>query len=269
MYYPHSTSILSCVYHGMKQTILRILRAAGGRAVIRPINRLMRRIAAFTHRVQYLIEWGMSPNPEWFDHFLDQYYLWPEFRTPWSWERGVFSLLAMRQGAQVLELCCGDGFNAQHFYSIRAASIISVDLDPDAIQFAKCNFGAPNVIYRVADIRTQMPQGRFDNVVWDAAVEHFTEEEIGRLMLEIKSRLAGGGILSGHTIVEREHGKSHHEHEYEFRSKEDLMRFLEPYFRNVRVFETVYPSRHNLYFFAGDGELPFDEKWPAQIAQRH
>ena len=48
----------------------------------------------------------------------------------------------------------------------------------------------------------------------------------------------------------------------------DLLRLLQPYFRNTRIFETIYPSRHNMYFFAGDGELPFDEAWPAQIARR-
>lgn len=249
----------------MKQLLLRILRAAGGRPVIRLVNRAVRGVAAFTHRIQYLIEWGISPNPEWFDHYLDQYYLWPKYRTPWSWERGVFGLLAIRQGARVLELCCGDGFNAERFYAIRAGSITSVDFDPDAISFARRNFRAPNVTYEVADIRTGMPQGRFDNVIWDAAIEHFTEDEIRQLMTNIKARLVEGGILSGHTIVELDHGKSHHEHEYEFRSKADLLRFLQPYFRNVRIFETVYSTRHNLYFFAGDGALPFDEKWQAQL----
>ncbi len=173
----------------------------------------------------------------------------------------------MREGARVLELCCGDGFNAYHFYSIRAASIVSVDFDSEAIQSARRNFEASNVSYQVADIRTQMPQGTFDNVVWDAAIEHFTEDEIRELMGTIKSRLASGGVLSGYTIVERETGKSHHEHEYEFKSKEDLLRLLQPYFKNTRIFETTYPSRHNLYFFAADGELPFDDAWPAQIAR--
>jgi len=200
----------------------------------------------------------MEPAPEWFDHFLDQYYVWPATRTPLWLERGVFSLLAIKPGARMLELCCGDGFNAYHFYSVRAGEIVSVDFDPDAIASAQRNFKLPNVSYRVADIRTQMPQGTFDNVVWDAAIEHFTQQEIGELLAAIKSRLAAGGVLSGYTIVERKEGKSHHEHEYEFKSKEDLQRLLAPHFRNVKVFETIYPSRHNLYFFAGEGELPFD-----------
>ena len=81
-------------------------------------------------------------------------------------------------------------------------------------------------------------------------------------MSNIKNRLKPGGILSGYTIVELPTGfKSLSHHEREFRSKEDLRNFFEPHFKNVKVFETIYPSRHNLYFYAGDGVIPFDKEW--------
>ena len=85
-------------------------------------------------------------------------------------------------------------------------------------------------------------------------------------MLDIKYRLSTDGVLSGYTIVERDDGVKHiHQHEYEFRNKEDLLQFLAPHFLNVRVFETKYPTRHNLYFWASDGVLPFDDEWPFAI----
>lgn len=68
------------------------------------------------------------------------------------------------------------------------------------------------------------------------------------------------GILSGHTIVEQK-GGSLKQHEYEFADKEDLKRFFVPYFKNVIVWETIYEDRHNLYFMASDGELPFTKEW--------
>lgn len=243
----------------MAAVVIRFVRLIGGRFLIRKINGLLRRVTAFTHQIQFLIEWGTQPTPVWFDHFLDQYYLWRKSRTPLGWERGIFSLLAMRQGARVLELCCGDGFNAYHFYSIRAASIIAIDYDPEAIQFARRHFVAPNVSYQVADIRTEMPSGLFDNIVWDAAIDYLTEQEIDKVMADIKSRLAEGGILTGYSILEFGQGQFLHGNRYDFKSKKDLLRFLRPHFRNVHVLETVYPSRHNLYFYAGDGELPFNE----------
>ena len=48
-------------------------------------------------------------------------------------------------------------------------------------------------------------------------------------------------------------------HEYEFKNKEDLRRFFTPHFKFVKVWETIYPTRHNLYFAASQSEIsPFD-----------
>lgn len=246
--------------------ILRLSRALGARWLLQQINLVMRKISSFTHYLQYVIEWKCMPHPEWFDHFLDQHCFWTKTGIPFGWERGIFNLLVMKQGARVLELCCGDGFNAHHFYSIRAGNIFSMDFDPKAIQSAKRNFKRSNVSYFLGDIRKDMPIENFDNIIWDAAIEHFTEAEIDQIMSSIKQRLGEKGVLSGYTIVERTDGKSHHEHEYEFHSKEDLMRFLVPHFKHAHVFETIYPTRHNLYFFASDSAcLPFSSDWPYQI----
>ena len=220
--------------------------------------------AAGAHRRLYLAQWGIHPLPEFFDHKIGLYWSWKSQCAPHWLERGVFSLLAMSPGCKALELCCGDGFNAHYFYRARVGSMLSVDFDPKAIAHAKRHFQAANITYQLADIRTQMPQGVFDNIVWDAAIEHFTELEIADLMANIKKRLTSTGILSGFTIVERLDGKkSLSHHEYEFKSKEDLARFFRPYFRNVKVFETIYPDRHNLYFWASDGIVPFMEEWQA------
>jgi len=61
--------------------------------------------------------------------------------------------------------------------------------------------------------------------------------------------------------------KSLSHHEYEFKSKEDLRRFLAPHFACVTVFETKHPGRHNLYFWASDGVLPFQPEWPQMCGQ--
>jgi hypothetical protein len=110
-----------------------------------------------------------------------------------------------------------------------------------------------------------MPDGTFDNVVWDAAIEHFTEAEAGRVLADIKRRLATDGTLSGYTIVEKTEGKSLSHHEYEYKSKEELAAVLKRFFANVMVFENKsidqFETRHNLYFFASDGQIPFDPKW--------
>ncbi len=221
-----------------------------------------RKLASFAHMVQMKYEWNTPPQPEWFDHYCDQFYQFRISQNPLWVERGTFGLLAIKQDANILELCCGDGFNAYHFYSIRGRAIVSVDFDKNAIPHAKKYNQTKNVEFRLCDIRYEMPEGVFDNVIWDAAIEHFTEEEIDGIMKNIKTRLTPDGILTGYTIVESPTGqKSLTHHEREFKSKDDLKSFFEPHFKNVKVFETIYSARHNLYFYASDGVLPFDKEW--------
>ena len=166
----------------------------------------------------------------------------------------------------MLELACGDGFNARNFYSLRSKHIVACDFDPKAIKIAQEKNSAPNIEFLLVDIRTEMPEGKFENVIWDGAIEHFTPAEIAKILEVTKSRLTDDGLLSGYTIVERAVGeKSLSHHEYEFKSKEDLLRFFTPQFRNVTVFETEYPERHNLYFWASDGVLPFGTGWSKML----
>lgn len=236
---------------------------------LKAVNRVMRRVAGLGHKLQLQSEWSSGTQPEWYDHLIFQHWLWHVSRNPMSWERGIFGMLAMKRGCRVLDLCCGGGFFAHHFFSIRANSVISVDFDPVAIAHAKKNFQAPNVEYRCVDIRTEMPDGGFDNIVWDAAIEHFTPDEVTTILANIKKRLGSEGTLTGYTLVEKPTGKSLSHHEYEFKSKEELATTLKKFFGNVLVFENLsrdqLEERHNLYFFASDGVLPFDPNWGHHI----
>jgi SAM-dependent methyltransferase len=251
----------------MKKLIFKICVLVLGKkkmlVFLKLLSSFSRKISYIVHKTQFRFEWGSAQTPEWFDHYMDQFYLFRSTQNPLWLERGTFNLLAIKQNAKVLELCCGDGYNSFHFYSIRAKSIVSVDFDTTAINHAKKYNQATNVEFLLCDIRTQLPNDRYDNILWDAGIAHFTEHEIDELMVNIKNRLNEHGILSGYTIVEKLEGKSLAQHEYEFKSKDDLVRFFVPHFRNIKVFETIYPSRHNLFFWVSDGILPFDCDWGA------
>ena len=249
----------------LKKLVLTVPRLIGKQNLgflFKSFSLFTRKFSYFAHYLQFKYDWKVPPQPEWFDHFCDQFYQFRKNKNPLWAERGVFGLLAIKPGADVLELCCGDGFNSYQFYSIRANKIIAVDFDIDAIPHAKSYNQAPNVEFRLCDIRYQMPEGKFDNITWDAAIEHFTPAEIDKLMTDFKLRLKPDGVISGYTIVENNTGeKQLSHHEYEFKNKEDLKRFFEPHFKNVVVFETIYPERHNLYFYASDSIIPFAQGW--------
>jgi protein-L-isoaspartate O-methyltransferase len=254
----------------MKKAILFCIKIVGKKNLgffLKLFSAFSRKLAYYAHGLQMKYDWKVPPQPEWFDHYCDQFYLLRKLKNPLWMERGIFGLLAMKHGAKVLEMCCGDGFNAYHYYSIRAESIIAVDFDPEVLAHAKSYNQASNIDFRLCDIRNGLPEGKFDNITWDAAIEHFTETEIDAIMSGIKSRLAVNGVVSGYTIVEKVSGEKHlTHHEYEFKSKEDLKRFFEPHFKNIKVFETVYPNRHNLYFYASDYIIPFSDGWEQMTA---
>ncbi len=189
-------------------------RIKAGLSVIKPaleaVVKLEARLAAWwagaAFRRLQLVQWALAPQPEHFDHRIDLYGQWLQTRNPLWLERGVFSGLALRTGGRVLELACGDGFAARNFFSLRSESVIACDFDRSAIATARAHNRAPNVTFIEADIRTHMPAGCFDNVVWDAAIEHFTPTEIAQVLQSIKDRLSPTGVLSGYTIVERSDG---------------------------------------------------------------
>ena len=228
--------------------------------LVRYLNLFVRNISSYTHNLQYKIEWSID-NPEHFDHFMDINWKWKKNMASFPMERGVFSSYSLPNESlnygNTLDLCCGDGFYTYFFYALRSKKITGIDFDKNAIKWAKRNFKSENLDFVLGDIRKDIPNGPYKNIMWDAGIEHFTENEIKLIMHRIKEVLLPEGILSGYTIKEPEHiGKHLHQHEYEFKSKDDLVRFLSPYFKNVHVLETVYPQRTNYYFYASDSMLP-------------
>lgn len=225
--------------------------------------RISRRWVYESHRRLMRVQWNLPPEPEHFDHHINIFHSWPKTRNSLGLERGCFGSLAL-QGGRVLELSCGDGFNARNFYSLRSKEVVACDFDASAIKTAKAKNSADNVRFELADIRTAMPEGKFENIAWDGAIEHFTPAEIDGVLAAIKSRLTPNGVVSGYTVAERPGGKQLSHHEYEFKDKEDLRRFFTPHFKCVTVFETIYSMRHNLYFWASDNEasVPLSPSWP-------
>ena len=195
--------------------------------------------------------WSRSHPPEWFDHRADLY-RWAELRVPFWVERGVFSREVMFQGCRVLDLCCGDGFYPYYFYSGTASQIDAVDRDPTAIIHARKWHGHPTIRYVQQDlIADEFPDTDYDVITWDGAIEHFSLDEIRQVLQKcVKAMRTPYGVLNGYTIIARDSGKSHPDHQHEFCSAEQLKNLLREFFPFVGTLETKYSERHNLYFRA-------------------
>ena len=227
--------------------------------VLRAFNARLRRLTATAHHLQYKVEGFLRPSAEWFDHEIDAQWQWPASGGSSFLERGVLGALGIAPGAEVLELCCGDGFSAARFYAPRAARVTAVDHNAGALDHARRHHARPNISYLMLDIRGELPAGPFDNVVWDSAIHHFTLAEAAAVLAAAHRSMRAGGLLSGYTVIEPGEG-----YEYErssFRDPAELGALLSSEFAHVAVVETRDPQRRNLYFFAADvlSSLPFPE----------
>ena len=224
---------------------------------LRRINAGLRAVCAGSHHLQYKVEGFLRPSAEWFDHEIDVQWQWVARQRSMFLERGILNTLAIRPGAQMLEICCGDGFNAHRFYAERATRVLAVDHDGAALRHAQRFHARANIEYRNCDILAGVPRGPFDNVVWDAAMHHFAPAEVTAILASVHGSLAEGGVLSGYTVIEPD--ESYAYTRLRFAGPEALVELLAEEFAHVAVFETPDALRRNLYFFASEDAqaLPF------------
>lgn len=243
-------NVAKWVIRKTKPVSMRILRAE---------TFLAKKWASSAYRKYFRLTWIYTEEvPEYFDHYIDLYYKWSQTRDANWLERGVFNRQALKMftSSRALELCCGDGFNAKYFYSASVDKIICCDYNPETIAFAKRHNLCENIKYAVTDLRYEMPDGKFTNIIWDAAISYFSWEEIHVILGRIRQRLEPNGILSGSTIICKTR-EIVPQHKHEFADAKEIENLLKEYFGKVYIFESEGVNRHNVYFFASDGKIPF------------
>ncbi len=220
-----------------------------------------------------LIEWGRSPSPEWMDHDQDYFYQSRNRGKTFFFERGVLPKIFASElindkkninNLNILDLCCGDGFFSQFFLHDIAKNITMIDLDIDAIKRAKQRskrlkfLNKININYIVEDIlkykldiliKKNNIYEKYDLIVFNAAIEHFKEEQVYEIFDSCKKIMNKNAIVFGYTLVENENHVFDH-HELLFKTKEDLQNLVSKNFKTVECFQSLSETRHNLYFFA-------------------
>jgi len=220
-----------------------------------------RKISYLSHNLRLFCDFQVPPATLFTDQFINQFFLMSAFKRTWWVEGPAFCGLAIEPGARILELGCGTGYYTEVFFSPFASQIVAIDIDPRAIEFAQRYHQAKNIRYAVLDFRQVLPEGPFDAVIWTPTILAYTPVEVDAFMAKLRRVLTKNAVLSGFTAVEAEgpgEGVLWHD-------LPSLGARLKKYFANVRVFErthvTVQPPRHELFFYASDGPLPFDAEW--------
>ncbi len=226
------------------------------------IAQVSRVLAYNAHNLKLLCDFQIPPATLYTDHYVNQFFLMSAVKRTWWVEGPAFCGLAIEPGCRVLELGCGTGYYTDVFFSPFATEIVAVDIDPRAIETARRTHQAKNIRYEVMDFRKTMPDGPFDVVVWTPTIFAYTPDEVHTLMQRLREVMAKDARLCGFTCIEAVHGGP----DVLWHDMKSLAERLKRYFKNVRAFERVHPTvkppRHELYFFASEGPLPFDAEWP-------
>jgi len=197
--------------------------------------------------------WAGVNHPVWFDHEIDGY-LWP--RNIFWVERGVFGRILMKPGCSVLDLCCGDGYYSDIWFSTIAGSIDACDNDVDALRFACQKHAKPKINYHRIDIlNDSFPRPEYDVITWFEGIEHFSEDHILHILRKTDAALADDGILIGSTPLIESLGAgkkciTNRQHDREFTSAQDLELVLKNVFVNVQTWVSAHPQRTTCFFRA-------------------
>ena len=97
-------------------------------------------------------------------------------------------------GRRVLDLGCGSGYGVGRL-ARSAASVVGVDISPEAIAFAQCAYPSPNTRFEVIQPQAALPfdDGMFDVVLSFQVIEHVTDEL--QYLREARRVLVKGGML--------------------------------------------------------------------------
>jgi 2-polyprenyl-3-methyl-5-hydroxy-6-metoxy-1,4-benzoquinol methylase len=203
---------------------------------------LLVRLLGALHRSQFRREWHLSLKTP---HFYNQRWNGFEFtygrsRSPYGFFCGFLASEVIRDGDCLLDIGCGDGFFSNTFFSARCRHIDAIDVDPSAIETARRLNSSPKIRFHILDaVRNSFPSERYDVIVWDGAIGHFSQSDTSSVLEKICRSLSPSGIFVGSESLGIE-GSDHLQY---FDSESALAWVLKPYFKHVLVRTAEYRIR--------------------------
>lgn len=244
------------------------------------------KITSFFFYLLMKMDWGKIPTTEWMDHDQDTYYQFNENGSFLHFERGViprlyasnflikeeeFKNLKLEKKINILDLCSGDSYISQKFFYDLSDTIVSLDLDPAALARGKKRIKHNKYMNtkhhffqfdveknKILDfLRYNKLDIKFDVVLFNAAIEHFKEDQLDFIFTSFKEVMKEKSFLSTYTIVEDENNQKYlpDHHEMFFSSKKHLENVVSKYFKFTKSHHSLVNDRCNIYCIASDQEI--------------
>jgi len=244
------------------------------------------KVTSFLYYLLMRLDWGKIPRTEWMDHDQDTYYQFNSNGSFMHFERAIlprlyitnfltekeeFKNLKFKKKLNILDLCSGDSYISQKFFFDMSNIIISLDLDPLALARGKNRIKNNTYVnkkhyFYEFDVEKKKKKDlldenkiniKFDVVLFNAAIEHFKEEQLNFIFLSFKEVMKEKSLVSIYTIIEEESEKKYlpEHHEMFFSSKEHLENIVSKYFKFSKSHHSLFNDRCNIYCIASDQEI--------------
>jgi hypothetical protein len=241
------------------------------------------KLTSFLYYLQMKLDWGKVPKTEWMDHDQDTFYQFNSNGSFLHFERGIlarkelisfliqrkeFKNLKTDKKINILDLCSGDSYISQKFFFDCSKNIVSIDIDLKSLKRGKKrlylnNYMNKNHFFLQSDIEKQTIKNllknnnlnlNFDFVLFNAAIEHFKEDQLNFIFKSLKEVLTSKSMVFTYTIVEDEDNQRYlpDHHEMFFDDKLHLEDLLKKYFKHTKSFDTLVNDRWNIYCVASD-----------------
>lgn len=143
-------------------------------------------------------------------------------------------------GKRVLDIASGSGYGSD-MLAETAASVVGVDVSPEAVEYARTTFVRDNLEYRVGDaVAIPLEDDSVDVVVTFETIEHI--EDYRAFIAEIDRVLAPDGIAIISTPNDLEFVEGNHFHLHEF-VYDELLELVSPVFGHIEpYFQATWKS---------------------------
>lgn len=134
------------------------------------------------------------------------------------------------KGKTVLDIASGSGYGCVEL-ALTAKKVYGVDIDKDAIAYAKKNYAADNIEFIEGDgVKIPLEDNQVDVVVTFETIEHI--EDYDTFMKEVSRVLSPDGLLILSTPNDIEFPEDNHYHVHEF-EEDELTKLVKRYFKNT------------------------------------
>ena len=151
------------------------------------------------------------------------------------------------KGKIVLDIASGSGYGTK-LLANSAKKVFGVDIDKSAVEYAKQNFSASNIEFKVGDgEKIPLEDNSVDVVITFETIEHVKDYK--KFIKEIKRVLKKDGIaiISTPNDLEFTEGNHFHLHEFEYTELTDLLRKdfknIDSYFQATWVSVAIAPEK--------------------------